>query len=189
MRNRLVFLSIMVVFSFLFATGVAFAQTTDNGTSTLSTIKNRSQIVLTKTNNVYTLTELTDDVTVPTGAVMVKIEGKTYFYTPELAEGTTLVDYKNLASTGHVAMKELDSAEGAIYQVGDKYYGYVSDKLPESSYRLVEVAEKGDNTITKYEKDAETGTFTEKYYALELAKTEADYNTVYTSAVPVTASM
>ncbi|HBX35435.1 MAG TPA: hypothetical protein DEF63_06765, partial [Cyanobacteria bacterium UBA11440] len=155
----------------LFNISSTFAAET-NSSGTLSNIKTISKTILSSNTSVYTLTEVTSDTTVPENAVTVSIDGKTYYYVPNTTGSLTQKDYQRLASTGHVALKELTSSNGAIYKVGDKYYGYDANKLPESAYTLTPTTTTGNGVITKYEYDKTTNTLTPKYYELNLRKTE-----------------
>ena len=138
----------------------------------ISNISRVSESILKNNSSVYTLTEVTSDTTVPDNAVTVKIDGKTYYYVPNTTAELTQKDYQHLASTGNVALKELTSSDGAIYKIGDKYYGYDANKLPESAYALIPTTTSGNGVITKYEFDKTTNTLTPKYYELNLKDTE-----------------
>ena len=120
---------------------------------TLDNLKTQHTQYLESGHSTYTLTEVSD--TVPDGAITVKIEDKTYYYTPKEGDNVTLL--KTLASTGHSALKETNVSE-ALYVVGDKYYSYDTEKLPNSGYKLTSVTIENpeslpSNVITLYEKN------------------------------------
>lgn len=111
--------------------------------------------------------------------VSVKIGGTTYYFTPANAEqGTSL---QTLADIGSAALKELPDSTGAIYKLGDKYYGYEAQKLPESGYSLTEVSSKETEgtIITKYTLNNDN-TLSEKYYRVDVKQPESG-RTVYTT--------
>ncbi|DAA95199.1 TPA: hypothetical protein CPT80_08360, partial [Candidatus Gastranaerophilales bacterium HUM_9] len=170
-KKHAFFALLLLTLVILFNISSTFAAET-NSSGTLSNINTISKTILSSNTSVYTLTEVTSDTTVPDGAVTVKIENKTYYYVPNTTAELTVKDYQHLASTGHVALKELTSSNGAIYKVGDKYYGYDVDKLPESAYALTPTTTSGNGVITKYEYDKATNALTPKYYELNLRKTE-----------------
>ncbi len=92
--------------------------------------------------------------TVPEGAITVKIEDKTYYYTPNEGDNVTLL--KTLASTGQSALKETDASE-ALYTINGKYYSYDTENLPASGYKLSSInitdpEALPSNVITLYEK-------------------------------------
>ncbi len=168
-------LSVMVILFFANLYVPTFAKdliSTLDENGTISNITNVSKTILSNNTSVYTLTEVTSDTTVPENAVTIKIDGKTYYYVPNTTDEFTQNDYQRLASTGHIALKELTSSDGAIYKVGEKYYGYNAEKLPQSVYTLTETPSTGDGVITKYEYNKATNTLTSKYYELNLNKTE-----------------
>ena len=119
---------------------------------TLDNLKTQHTQYLESEHSTYTLTEMTD--TVPEGAITVKIEDKTYYYTPNEGDNVTLL--KTLASTGHSALKETDASE-ALYTINGKYYGYDTENLPTSGYKLSSInitdpEALPSNVITLYEK-------------------------------------
>ena len=133
----------------------------------------------------YTLSEITDDVSAPDGSVTVKIGDKSYYYTPNVGDDTTIL--KLLSATGSIALKETTSSD-ALYTTPDgKYYTYDTTKLPQSSYSLSETTVSDPdnlpvNTIVKYEVKEVT-----KYYdpttGLEVAEGDKQEGVNYKEVV------
>ena len=104
---------------------------------TLDNLKTQHAQFLESAHGTYTLTEVSD--TVPDGAITVKIEDKTYYYTPNEGDNVTLL--KTLASTGHAALKETNASD-ALYAINGKYYSYDIENLPASGYKLSSIKER-----------------------------------------------
>ena len=120
---------------------------------TLDNLKTQHAQFLESAHGIYTLTEVSD--TVPDGAITVKIEDKTYYYTPNEGDNVTLL--KTLASTGHAALKETNASD-ALYTINGKYYSYDIENLPASGYKLssINISDPEalpSNVITLYEKN------------------------------------
>ena len=122
------------------------------GVTTLDRVKAEETAFLNTNSQTYTLREITDDVTAPDGAVMVKVGDKEYYYTP--SDNKELLQL--LSSTGSTALVETTS-DKALYSTPDgKYYTYDNNKLKNSGYTLTKVTPSDpdnldDNVIVKYE--------------------------------------
>ncbi len=110
--------------------------------------------------------------------VVVRIGGTTYYFTPANAEQG--VSLQTLADIGSAALKELPNSKGAVYKLGDKYYGYDAQKLPKSAYSLSEVPSKEAEglIITKYTKNSDN-TLSEKYYKVNISEIGSGDSAVY----------
>ena len=104
--------------------------------------------------------------------VSVNIGGTIYYFTPKDADQQNIL--QNLANIGSSALVKLDSADGAIYTLGGKYYGYDAQKLPKSGYSLTEVPSKTvrDLIITKYTLN-DNNKLNEKYYRVDVKQPES----------------
>ena len=102
--------------------------------------------------------------------VVVRIDGKTYYFTPADAEqGAAL---QTLDDIGSAALKELPDSNGAIYNLNGKYYGYDAQKLPTSGYSLSKISkEEAENAsypvVKKYTENSDN-TLTETYYKVNI---------------------
>ena len=58
---------------------------------TLDRVKSENTTFVNSAHSTYELTEITDDTTVPDGSVTVKIGDKSYYYTPNSGDDTTIL--------------------------------------------------------------------------------------------------
>ncbi|MCI5544213.1 MAG: autotransporter outer membrane beta-barrel domain-containing protein [Azospirillum sp.] len=123
--------------------------------------------------------------TAAAGDVSVRIDGKTYYFTPVYAENASAL--QTLADIGSVALKKLTDSTGAIYSLkidGETvYYGYDKDAFPTSGYSLSEISkDEAENAsypvVTKYTRNADN-TVTKTYYKVNIPEIGSGNKTKY----------
>ena len=123
--------------------------------------------------------------TAAAGDVSVRIDGKTYYFTPVYAENASAL--QTLADIGSVALKKLTDSTGAIYSLkidGETvYYGYDKDAFPTSGYSLSEISkDEAENAsfpvVKRYTKNS-NNTLTETYYKVNIPDIGSGNNTIY----------
>ena len=117
-----------------------------SGGGTIDDIKEESQGYLaldSAEHGKYTELSTTKDASHPD---VVVINGTTYYFKADESaydpDNTTVV--RNLAATGSSALKEVESTDNWIFNVGGKYYTYNKKALPQSVYEVA------DGTIEDY---------------------------------------